>query len=252
MDKNNNMHEGHRERIRQRLINGNLESFESHEILEFLLCYSISRQDVNALAHRLLERFGNLESVLCASVEELSRTEGLGIYSAQWLNLVGRYVKTCSSNCFSMTAPVVNWHSLNRELPQMRSIFPSPCCVQILLDENFHVIHRHLLCRGTQWTRPEILTAGLNAIFSSNACQIILIIFSDTAHPKADENLIYYAREYSHALTLCDRRLRDVIISGTDASVSLWRLGILQNEEKPKFFKTLPKDFFCEDTEADE
>ena len=251
MDKNNNMHAGHRERIRQRLINENLESFESHEILEFLLCYSISRQDVNALAHRLLDRFGNLESVLSASVEELSRTEGLGIYSAQWLNLVGRYVQSCSSNCFSMTPPVVNWHRLNQELPQMRSIFPTPCCAQILLDENSHVIHRHLLCSGTQWTRPEILTAGLNAIFASNACQIILIVFTDTAYPEADENLIFYAREYSHVLTLCDRKLRDVIISGTEDSVSLWQLDFLQNEEKPKFFKTQPNDFFCEDAEED-
>lgn len=66
-----NLHEGHREKLKQRFIEEGLESFEDHQILELLLFYSIPRRDTNEIAHRLLKKFGTLEAIFDSPPEQL-------------------------------------------------------------------------------------------------------------------------------------------------------------------------------------
>ena len=66
MERTNEAHEGHRARLRRKVRETGLDALAPHEILEFLLYHIVPRQDVNALAHRLLERFGSVEGVLRA------------------------------------------------------------------------------------------------------------------------------------------------------------------------------------------
>ena len=54
------MHEGHRQRMRERFRKEGLEGFAPHEVLELLLFYGRARGDVNPLAHTLLVAFGSL------------------------------------------------------------------------------------------------------------------------------------------------------------------------------------------------
>ena len=81
-------HEGHRERLRERFRKEGLANFQPHEVLEFLLTYSISRRDTNPIAHNLLDRFGSLEGVLEASEEELMEVDGVGERSATLIHLM--------------------------------------------------------------------------------------------------------------------------------------------------------------------
>ena len=57
-------HEGHRQRMRTRVEQYGLESLAPHEALEYLLFLSIPRADTNALAHRLIQHFGDFCKVL--------------------------------------------------------------------------------------------------------------------------------------------------------------------------------------------
>ncbi len=90
------MHEGHRKRLKKRFANEGLESFESHNVLELLLFYSIPRRDTNEIAHRLIDRFGSLEDVFNASVDELVKIDGVGECTALLIKvideLIDRYV----------------------------------------------------------------------------------------------------------------------------------------------------------------
>ena len=73
-----NIHQGHREKMRQRFLKSGLESFADHEALELLLYYAIPRRDTNPIAHRLMERYGSLTAVLSAPAEDLKKVEGIG------------------------------------------------------------------------------------------------------------------------------------------------------------------------------
>ena len=88
MEKKENLHAGHRRRKKEQFLKYGLDAFAPHEALELLLFYAIPRVDTNALAHALLTRFGSLDGVFKAPVEELCRVEGIGENAALLLRLV--------------------------------------------------------------------------------------------------------------------------------------------------------------------
>ena len=88
------IHDGHRQRLKNRFLNEGLDNFEELQVLELLLFYCIPRQDTNPVAHRLLDHFGSLSQVLEATPEELKKVSGIGDAVATFLALVtsvGRY-----------------------------------------------------------------------------------------------------------------------------------------------------------------
>jgi len=88
------MHDGHRQRMKDRFRNEGLDNFNEINVLELLLFYCIPRVDTNPLAHRLLDHFGSLPLVLEATPEELEKVPCVGANVATYLSLiteVGRY-----------------------------------------------------------------------------------------------------------------------------------------------------------------
>lgn len=83
------LHTGHRARLRERFRFGGAEVLTDHEMLEMLLTYAIPRRDTNETAHRLIARFGTLGGVLNASAEDLGQVEGIGPAAAEFLAFCG-------------------------------------------------------------------------------------------------------------------------------------------------------------------
>ena len=86
------IHDGHREKMRQRFLRAGMDAFADHEALELLLYYAIPRKDTNAIAHALMNRYGSLSAELSAPVEDLQKVEGLGESAAVLLKLVPQIV----------------------------------------------------------------------------------------------------------------------------------------------------------------
>lgn len=78
----NNIHGGHRERLRKLYLSSNIDMLDDHQVLELILTYSIPRIDVNPIAHRLISHFGSLSAVFDASIAELCSVPGVGKNSA--------------------------------------------------------------------------------------------------------------------------------------------------------------------------
>ena len=82
------VHKEHRQRVKKRFLGEGLDHFDEVHALELLLFYGKPREDVNPLAHRLLEHFGGLHQVLTAPAEQLMMVEGVGEHVAILLALV--------------------------------------------------------------------------------------------------------------------------------------------------------------------
>ncbi|MDD4295776.1 MAG: DNA repair protein RadC [Ruminiclostridium sp.] len=91
-----NLHEGHREKLRQRFIEEGLSAFEEHQVLEMILFYTIPRRDTNELAHRLIEKFGTLESIFDASPEVLVSEGKVNKNTAVFLSMIPQLARRYS------------------------------------------------------------------------------------------------------------------------------------------------------------
>ena len=82
---NDNIHSGHRSRVRERINNGGLETMHNHEILEYLLFHTVPYKDTNPLAHKLIQHFGSFHAVMDASYDDLMLVSGVSDVTATFL-----------------------------------------------------------------------------------------------------------------------------------------------------------------------
>lgn len=82
------IHDGHRQRLKNRFRKDGLDNFDELYVLELLLFYGSPRKDTNPLAHALLDHFGSLSKVLDAPIEELELFPGVTPHLATLLKLI--------------------------------------------------------------------------------------------------------------------------------------------------------------------
>ena len=88
MGRTPDLHQGHRDRLKERFRQKGLDGFAPVNVLELLLFFCVPQGDTNVLAHELLDRFGSLAQVLEAPVEELEKVKGVGKHASTLLSLV--------------------------------------------------------------------------------------------------------------------------------------------------------------------
>ncbi len=82
-------HDGHRKRLRSRMLSSQFDYLCPHELLELLTFYSIPRKNTNELAHTILNYYGNsFSAVFEASPGELQKIPGVGENTAALIVLV--------------------------------------------------------------------------------------------------------------------------------------------------------------------
>lgn len=76
--KQDNTSRGHRERMRTKYKEHGARFFETYELLEMALYHVLPYVDTKPIAKLLLEKFGTVNAVFCASHEELTKVPGVG------------------------------------------------------------------------------------------------------------------------------------------------------------------------------
>lgn len=215
------MHDGHRQRLKQRFLESGLTGFPDHNILELLLFYTIPRRDTNELAHTLINTFGSLSAVFDASFEDLIKVDGIGENTASLIKVIppiyGKYIedKLLKTNQITSTQEageyfVAKYIGIKNETVML-----------LCIDNKGCVINCDTLSRGSL-TMTEI--AGRKVIetaLKNNATSVILA----HNHPgglavpsSADVNV---TRSMKTILNSIDVNLRDHIIIANDEYFSM-------------------------------
>ncbi len=93
-----NIHKGHRMRLRKRYDETGLLSFSEHEVLEFLLYFIHEQRDTNPIAHALIDEFGGLHQVFKAEMHDLQTIPGVGPESALLINFCRQLITYLNAN----------------------------------------------------------------------------------------------------------------------------------------------------------
>lgn len=145
------IHTGHRARLKQEFMTRGLDGWPEHKVLELLLCYAIPQGDVNPLAHRLVERFGDLAGILDAPMEALKEVPGMGEHSAVLMKLIpqvcGRYLSEVQGVRPDETADRVTDYA-RLLLPCFMGATHEKCCM-ISLDSRRKVVGVDVISEGS-------------------------------------------------------------------------------------------------------
>lgn len=85
MKEDSSPHDGHRDRMRERIEADGIGSLQPHEVLEYLLYCCVPRKNTNDIAHELLKKFGSFSNVLNAEPERLCEVNGVTKNAALFL-----------------------------------------------------------------------------------------------------------------------------------------------------------------------
>ncbi len=86
------MAKDHRKRLRDGFVKGEEGAFTDSALLELLLTFAIPQKDLKPLADQLIDKYGNIGSVLNLSFDDLCEEKGVGPYSATLFKLVDHLI----------------------------------------------------------------------------------------------------------------------------------------------------------------
>lgn len=168
------IHNGHRQRMRERFLKNGLSTFEKHEVLEILLYYCVPRVDTNELAHRLIDKFKTVGRVLRATPEELVSIEGIGESTATYLSLLNETIRYVgverSMEMEYLTTPEEYANYLKELFVGMNNEAVYLLC----LDAKMTVLGHYLICEGTVVSANIPTRTVISKALSSNAVYAVL------------------------------------------------------------------------------
>ena len=209
------LHEGHRARLRERVAEHGFDRLKPYEVIEFLLYYALPRRDVNAAAHRLIDRFGSVYAVLTAKAEELTQVEGVGEKTARWLRLAGQ-AALCAGSELREDAPELRETDLPAYLAGLSG--KKSGCALLCFDGKAYLIYKHFFCPTRVWYLPDFLRLALGDILAVRAASAAVAVFSDL--PFSDTERAR-AEDFKNTLAAAGCAMKNVYLVGKEVT-ALW------------------------------
>lgn len=240
MSMSENTHIGHRERVRRRVSGEGLRALEPHEVIEFLLYYILPRGDVNAVAHRLINQFGNVSGVLRASAKELRSVEGIGERAAEYFVRLGRVVSACRQTDVEDRLPLSKYESAKEVLITMEEAVETPSAYLLCLDMDSRLLYRREVTPSLAWGEPETVREMLSDILATRARCAMIALYGAQDIGSYD---ISHAREMAYILHECGVMLLDVVIVNDKGTRSMRREGLIPEIENSAEAHALCEDY---------
>ncbi len=147
-DKEKNLHEGHRERLRGKLLKSEDSNIMEHELLEALLFYTIPVSDTNPLAHRIINTFGSVSAAMQADINELMKIRGVGKKTAEYLCILGKFARVYSRVCHQKIRYDLTSSQLHEYFKDIFHNADNEQVHMLYLDYHNNIIKRYFMFEG--------------------------------------------------------------------------------------------------------
>ena len=218
---------GHRERLRQRVLEGGTEALPDYELLEFLLFTAQPRGDMKPLAKTLLERFRGIGGVLSAEPDSLLAIKGMGEASVAALKVVREAGLRLLRAEVAKRPVLSSWQQLldycqaaagHAELEEFRLLF---------LDRKNVLISDERQQRGTIDHTPVYPREVVKRALELGASALIMVHNHPSGDPTPSKADIEMTREVQKAAAGLGVTLHDHVILGRGRHTSLKSLGLI-------------------------
>jgi len=220
------VHEGHRERLKRRFLEEGLDGFNDIQTLELLLFYCIPRKDTNVLAHALLDRFGTMDQVLDATVEELQQVPGIGEGAAVFLSLLSSTVRFYQVSRAKREKAL---ETLDQCGEYLRAFFQSrrnETVYLLCLDAKCGVLGCKMISEGSVNSASVSTRKVVEVALATNATTVILAHNHPSGDARPSDEDIRTTQRIAEALDMVGIELVDHIVISDMDFVSLRQSGL--------------------------
>ena len=91
-----NLHRGHRQRMKNKIAQHGVNVLHDHELLEYLLYPFIPRKDTNPIAHKLLNTFGDMYTLINTKADNIAEVSGVTRDAALFLSSLSDVFRRCA------------------------------------------------------------------------------------------------------------------------------------------------------------
>lgn len=220
------VHQGHRQRLRERFLEEGLENFKEHEVLELLLYYCIPRRDTNIIAHNLIDRFDTLAGVLEAPPSELKKVEGMGDGAATFIALLQAAERYYLVNKQDDGKPMTSVEACGRYLvPKFRNL-RNESVYLLSLDAKCKMLSCRLVGEGSVNSAAVPIRRIVEMALEAGATSVVLAHNhpSGIALPSPED--IQTTRRLAMALSAVEIGLVDHIVVADEDYVSMAQSGM--------------------------
>jgi DNA repair protein RadC len=168
------LHAGHRDRLRKRFLRAGLDTFEDHLVLELLLFYAVVRKDTNPVAHRLLDKFGSLAAVFDAPYDVLCKFEGVGEVVGTLLCMIPALSRRYQTDNHCKDAVYDTVESIGKFLVPQFVGRNSETVIALFFNKNRKLLHTEINCEGGPDAASINIRKIVSAVVKTNATSVVL------------------------------------------------------------------------------
>lgn len=219
--------EGHRARMRARLLKSGPDALADHEMLEMVLFLALPRRDTKPIARALLTRFGDLGQVLAAPVPELLRVEGVGEAGAAALAIVRAAALRLLRADAGRRTVLADWDAL---LAYLRAALAHERVEQVrvlFLDNRNRLIADEQIARGTVNHAPVYPREIARRALELHATSVILVHNHPAGDPTPSRDDIEMTRQVRAALEVLRIALHDHLVVASSGTLSFRARGLI-------------------------
>ncbi|WP_371258355.1 DNA repair protein RadC [Magnetospira sp. QH-2] len=218
---------GHRQRLRERFMEGDAGQLPDYELLELLLFFSIPRVDVKPLAKDLLERFDGLGGVMAADPERLAEFDKINQPTAVLLRAVRDAALRLGREEIMDRPLLASWQSLIDYLRAAMAHETRECFRVVFLNRKNEVIADEEQQRGTVDHTPVYPREVVKRALDLGATAIILVHNHPSGDPSPSRGDIDMTKEIAEAARLLGIVLHDHVIISRRGHSSFKQMGLL-------------------------